>query len=135
MAGASSGGDSTETILSVIAGQLGYITDQDSEGVLEGNLAMSSVHRTHAPFGGESIAASKKARNCTCCVRLRLEGKFVMGSVHPNCACAHSASETIFLGIFCVHPWSESIADPEEVEWTSSGVVSDCNCYVGIVLT
>jgi len=137
MAGASSGGDSTETILSVIAGQLGYITDQDSEGVLEGNLAMSSVHRTHAPFGGESIAASKKARNCTCCVRLRLEGKFVMGSVHPNHVCAPSAIEMISSGIFC-HPWSESIADPEEAEWASSGVeclVSDCNCCVGIVLT
>jgi hypothetical protein len=54
-----------------------------------------------------------------------------MGSVHPNRACALSASdsvETISSGIFCVHPWSESIADPE-AEWTSPGVeclVSDC---------
>jgi len=54
-----------------------------------------------------------------------------MGSVHPNRACAPSASysiEMISSGIFCVHPWSESIADPEEVEWTSSGaqfLVSD----------
>jgi hypothetical protein len=110
---------------------LGYITDLDLEEVLE------PVHATDAPLGGESIDG-KKARNCTCCVHLRLEGKFVMGSVHPNRAFAPSASDSIEMissGIFCVHPWSELIADPEEAEWTSSGVVSDRNCCVGIVLT
>jgi hypothetical protein len=64
----------------------------------------------------------------------------VMGSVYPNCACAPSTSdsiETISSGIFCVHPWSESIADPEEAEWTSSRVdpVSDRDSCVGIVPT
>ena len=111
---------------------MGYITDQDSNGVL---------HGTHAPLGGESIDASKKASNSTCFVRLRLEEMFVMGSVHPNRACSLSASdciETISSGIFCVHLWSESIAHPEEAEWTSSVVeclVPDCDYCVGIVLT
>jgi hypothetical protein len=103
---------------------------------------MSPVDGTDAPLGGESIGASNRARNCTCCVHLRLEGKFVTGSVHPNRAFALSASDSIamiFSGIFYVYPRSESIADPEEEawEWASSGVeclVSEGNC-VGIVLT
>ena len=103
---------------------------------------MNSVHGTHASLGCKTIDASKKARNCSCCVRLRLEGELVMCSVHPNCAWALSASEcieTISSGILCVHLRSESITDPEEeAEWTSCGVeclVWDCDCCVGMVLT
>jgi len=64
-----------------------------------------------------------------------------MGSVHPNRAFAPSASDSIEMiasGTFCVHPWSEWIADPEEAEWTSSGVaclVSDRDRSVGVVVT
>lgn len=87
---------------------------------------------TDAPLGGGSNDASKTARNCTCYVHLRLEGKSAMGSVHANRA-APSTSDSIEMitsGILCDHPWSESTADPEEAEWTSSGVEcldSDCN--------
>jgi hypothetical protein len=109
---------------------MGYITDQDSDEVLHGT--------THESLDGETIDSSKQASNSTCFVRSSLEGKFVMGSVHPNPACVLSASDRIEMIFFCIRSWSELIAHPEEAEWTSSGVeylLSDCDYCVVVVLT
>jgi hypothetical protein len=96
------------------------------------------VHRTEALLGGDSIDESEKGRNRTCCVHLRLEGKFVTGTVYANRACAApSASDsiaTISSGIFYVYPWSESIADPEEAAWEWASSVVECMSCLGMQL-
>lgn len=116
------GGGSTEkNFVSNAAVSWDKITDQDSMGI----LAMSSVHGTHASLRGESIDASNNAGTRTCCVHVKLEGKFAMGSSLPNRACAFSlaaSDETIVLEIFCVHPWS-GCANPAEEAESSNGEI------------
>ena len=99
-------------------------------------LAMSSVHGTHASLRGESIDASNNAGTRTCCVHVKLEGKFAMGSLLPNRARAFSlatSDETIVLDTFCVHPWSGCANLAEEAE-SSRMVRSNRNRCAGMVL-